>query len=78
MRRSYNDLTLEVFELIKSRPTHCFSINEVSKEVKLTWRTSRNILTLLKNLGIIRRVVLKKRELWLMQSSNNCTTKEGE
>jgi len=65
MRRSVYQLITEVHDLFKNRPTHCFSINEIAKETKTTWRTARNILDLLKELGIIRRVVIKKRELWL-------------
>ena len=70
MRRRYNKLVVGVDDLFRSKPTHLFSINEVSKEMEITWRTAKNILNLLWRLGQVRRPVYKKRAVWQCSSSS--------
>jgi len=44
--------------------TTLYNVNLVSKKTNTTWRTARNILFLLNSLGLINRVIIKKREYW--------------
>jgi predicted transcriptional regulator len=71
MRRPYKQLILEIYALFKAKPTKCYSTNEISRESNTTWRTSRNVLDLLKQLNLIKRIVMKKRELWLLHNRGN-------
>lgn len=67
MRRSYNQIIVEAYVTMQEQGTHLFSIDDLSKSIKASWRTTRSILKLLWRLGIVQRRVIKKRELWIIR-----------
>jgi len=74
LRRNYYQLISEVHNLFGDDNTTLYSIKKVSEKTQTTWRTARNILYLLNSLGLINRVIIKKREYWHSKISNASKT----
>ena len=76
MRRNYYQLITEVHNLFGKDNTTLYNIDTVAKKTNTTWRTARTVLYLLKSLGVINLLRIKKREYFhskLSQSSEDYT-----
>ena len=74
MRRNYYQLISEINNLFGKYDKTLYNVNLIAKKTNTTWRTARNILFLLKSLGVINLLKIKKRDYFhsnLSQSSED-------